>query len=344
MHEIWSQLKPWIESGQPFALATVVSARNPSPRGIGSLLAISEHGDHFIGSVSAGCIETEVITMAVDCVKDGKTRWAEYGPSQGFPWEVAFSCGGKIGVRVERFDYDPSMIEGLTRLHDSHGTGLWLSVEGKQGLLVDESFIGEASAWSAETLDTAKRILSECGHTREIDTPDGKVLLRLISQPYRLFVIGAGHISLHLVQFAKALNYQTIVIDPRENFAQEDRFEVAPDFLMAEWPEAAFKGIRLSAFDSVVMLTHDPKIDDQALKIALKSDVNYIGALGSRKSHAARLRRLVADGFDENDLERIHGPVGLDIGSTTPAEIAISIVAQLVEKKNAALRVNATAV
>jgi xanthine dehydrogenase accessory factor len=338
MHEIWSQLKPWIESGQPFALATVVSVRNPSPRGIGSVLAISEHGDRFIGSVSAGCIETEVISMAVDCVKDGKTRWAEYGPSQGFPWEVAFSCGGKIGVRVERFEYEPNIIEGLTRLHDSHGTGLWLSAEGKQGMLVDESFTGDASEWSVETLDAAKRMLSERGHTREIDTPDGKVLLRLISQPYRLFVIGAGHISLHLVQFAKALNYRTIVIDPRESFAQEDRFEVAPDFLMPEWPEAAFKGVRFSAFDSVVLLTHDPKIDDQALKIVLRSDANYIGALGSRKSHAARLKRLLAEGFNESQLERIHGPVGLDIGSTTPAEIAISIVAQLVEKKNALLR------
>lgn len=344
MHEIWSQLKPWIESGQPFALATVVSARSPSPRGIGSVLAISEHGDHFLGSVSAGCIETEVINMAVNCVTDGKTRWAEFGPSQGFPWEVAFSCGGKIGVRVERFDYKVGIIEGLTRLHDSHGTGLWLSAEGKQGLLLDESFVGEVSEWSVDTLDAAKRILGERGHTREIDGPDGKVLLRLISQPYRLFVIGAGHISLHLVQFAKALNYQTIVIDPRESFAQEGRFEVAPDCLVPEWPEAAFEGVRLSAFDSVVMLTHDPKIDDQALKIVLKSEANFIGALGSRKSHAARLKRLVAEGFDESQLERIHGPVGLDIGSTTPAEIAVSIVAQLVEKKNAALRVNATVV
>ena len=205
-------------------------------------------------------------------------------------------------------------------------------------MLVDESFTGDASEWSVETLDAAKRMLSERGHTREIDTPDGKVLLRLISQPYRLFVIGAGHISLHLVQFAKALNYRTIVIDPRESFAQEDRFEVAPDFLMPEWPEAAFKGVRFSAFDSVVLLTHDPKIDDQALKIVLRSDANYIGALGSRKSHAARLKRLLAEGFNESQLERIHGPVGLDIGSTTPAEIAISIVAQLVEKKNALLR------
>ena len=336
MHEIWSQLKPWIESGQPFSLATVVSARNPSPRGIGSVLAISEDGKQFIGSVSAGCIETEVIEMAVACAADGKTRWAEYGPSQGFPWEVAFSCGGKIGVRVERFRHDVEVVDALVDLHETHGTGVWLSGEGKQALILEDgSITGDLSDWEPELIDQAKSVMSAGGHTQEVLENDSKVLLRLISQPYRLYIIGAGHISLSLVHFAKALNYQTIVIDPRESFAQEERFETAPDHLIQEWPEAAFSTVRLSPFDSVVMLTHDPKIDDQALKIALKSDAAYIGALGSKRSHEARLKRLAEKGFDEDQLARIHGPVGLNIGSTTPAEIAVSIVAQMVMAKNA---------
>ena len=336
MHEIWSQLKPWIESGQTFALATVVSARNPSPRGIGSVLAISEDGKQFIGSVSAGCIETEVIEMAVACVADGKTRWAEYGPSQGFPWEVAFSCGGKIGVRVERFRHDAEIVRVLVDLHESHGTGVWLSGEGKQALMLEDGAItGDLVDWESGTIDQAKGIMAAGGHTHEVLESDSKVLLRLISQPYRLFIIGAGHISLSLVHFAKALNYQTIVIDPRESFAQEERFETAPDHLIQEWPEVAFSNIRLGPFDSVVMLTHDPKIDDQALEIALKSDAAYIGALGSKRSHEARLKRLAEKGFGEDELARMHGPVGLNIGSTTPAEIAISIIAEMVMAKNA---------
>jgi xanthine dehydrogenase accessory factor len=136
------------------------------------------------------------------------------------------------------------------------------------------------------------------------------------------------------VQFAKALNYQTIVIDPRESFAQEERFETPPDHLIREWPETAFSNIRLSAFDSVVMLTHDPKIDDQALEIALKSESSYVGALGSRRSHEARLKRLASKGFGQEYLDRIHGPIGLDIGSATPAEIAVSIIAHMIQEKN----------
>ena len=335
MHEIWSQLKSWIETEQAFALATVVSARNPSPRGIGSVLAISADGKQFIGSVSAGCIETEVIEMAVACVADGKTRWAEFGPSQGFPWEVAFSCGGRIGVRVERFVYETPLVESLIGLHESHGTGIWLSGEGKQALLLEDgTFTGQESEWNASTLEAAREVMTSGGHTQEVLEGDSKILLRLIAQPYRLFIIGAGHISLSLVHFAKALNYQTLVIDPRESFAQEDRFETKPDHLIQAWPEHALVQVNFTSFDSMVMLTHDPKIDDQALEIALKSDCSYIGALGSRKSHEARLKRLSAKGFEEEQLAMIHGPVGLDIGSTTPAEIAISIIAEMVQLKN----------
>lgn len=335
MHEIWSQLKPWIESGQPFALATVVSARNPSPRGIGSVLAISEDGKDFIGSVSAGCIETEVIEMAVACVADGKTRWAEFGPSQGFPWEVAFSCGGKIGVRIERFECSDAVTQGLVSLHDSHGTGVWLSCGDKQALLLkDGTLIGEDRFWDPDCIRAAEAVMAPNGHTREIELGDEKVLLRLISQPYRLFVIGAGHITMSLVPIGRMLNYQTIVIDPRESFAREDRFETLPDHLINAWPEESLKNVELTPFDSMVMLTHDPKIDDQALEIGLDSDVGYIGALGSRRSHEARLKRLAAKGFSEEQLSRIHGPVGLNIGSTTPAEIAVSIVAEMVLEKN----------
>jgi xanthine dehydrogenase accessory factor len=220
-------------------------------------------------------------------------------------------------------------------LHEAHGTGVWLSGDGKQALLLEDgTFTGDESDWDESTLQMAREVMIKEGHTHEIGEGDSKILLRLIAQPYRLFIIGAGHISLSLVHFAKALNYQTIVIDPRESFAQEERFETKPDHLIQKWPEVALKEIRFTPCDSMVMLTHDPKIDDQALEIVLKSDCSYVGALGSRKSHGARLKRLAAKGFDADELERIHGPVGLDIGSTTPAEIAVSIVAEMVQLKN----------
>ena len=336
MYEIWSQLKPWIESGQAFALATVVQARNPSPRGLGSVLAIAEFGDRFIGSVSAGCVESEVIEMALACMRDGKTRWAEFGPSQGFPWEVAFSCGGKITVRVERFDYENRIVDGLRRLFDSRGKGLWIAAEGKQALLLDDgTVIGHAADWAGETIQAGRDLLAAGGNTCELENGDGRVLLRLIQQPHRLFIVGAVHIAIHLVTIARTLNYQTIVIDPRESYAQPERFETTPDQLIRAWPEKALREFQLGRGDRAVLLTHDPKIDDQALRVFLRTDCAYLGALGSRRSHEARLKRLAGDGFDDKTLTRIHGPVGLDIGSGAPAEIAVSIMAQIIQEKNA---------
>lgn len=336
MHDIWPQLRRWIASGEPFALATVVSARSPSPRGIGSVLAISRDGGRFLGSVSAGCVESEVIEMAVACMADGKTRWKAFGPSQGFPWEVAFSCGGKITVRVERFDCDQETVGALTQLFENHQKGVWIRGESHQALLLENGTLaGNGGAFSEEILREAREILKVEGQTREMDTAEEKVLLQLISQPHRLFIIGAGHISLNLVHLTKILNCQTLVIDPRESFAREERFETKPDHLWVEWPDTALQKVSLTACDSLVALTHDPKIDDQALEIALRHETAYIGALGSRRSHAARLKRLAALGVSPDQLERIHGPVGLDIGSSTPAEIAVSIAAEMIQVMHA---------
>ena len=338
MHDIWPQLKPWVKAGEPFALATVVKARNPSPRGIGSVLAIDASGERFIGSVSAGCVEMEVIELARACMKDGMTRWAKFGPSQGLPWEVAFSCGGKIQVRIEPFEYDELVLPELISVLDNCEVATWMNGEGKQVLLrEDGSLVGEESQWSADSLKLARKHLAERAETREIETEDGKLLLRSLTKPNRLFIVGAVHIAVHLVSIAKSLNYRAIVIDPRESYAQPERFEVAPYQLIRSWPEEALAAFALHELDCAAMLTHDPKIDDQALAVFLKSNCAYMGALGSKRSHAARLKRLSAAGFGEEDLRRIHGPIGLDIGSRTPAEIAISIMAEIVRVKNSIL-------
>ena len=335
MHDIWSQLKPWVEARKPFALATVVKARNPSPRGIGSVLAIDANGDRFIGSVSAGCVEVEVIELARACMKDGKTRWAEFGPSQGLPWEVAFSCGGKIQVRIEPFVYDEVVLPELVSILDKNEVATWMDGEEKQALLrEDGSLIGQESQWYSDSLELAREHLATRAGTREIETGDGKLLLRSLTKPNRLFIVGAVHIAVHLVSIARSLNFQTIVIDPRETYAQAERFEVAPNQLIRAWPETALQAFELGDLDCAAMLTHDPKIDDQALGVFLSSDCAYMGALGSRRSHAGRLKRLSAAGFGEEELRRIHGPIGLDIGSKTPAEIAISVMAEIVQVKN----------
>ncbi len=316
MQDIWPQLRSWFLERERFALATVVRASKPSPRGVGSVLAIHEDGVRFIGSVSAGCVEHEVIEAAKLCLEDGKTRWLKFGPGEGFPWEIELSCGGKIEVRVEPAphlrDQNSGFVDRLIESMDRHEAVLWTS-DGK-----------------TDTLSA----LTDDGATEEVGEGENRVLKRALRRRRRLFVIGASHIALHLVSAAKMLQYEVVIIDPRENYAREERFQRVPDRVHTDWPGTVLRAYGLTESDSLVAITHDPKIDDDALAAALETNCGYIGALGSRKSHAARCKRLAKRGIAESDLDRIFGPVGLDIGSRTPAEIAISIVAQLVRERN----------
>lgn len=318
MQDIWPQLRSWFQARERFALATVVNASRPSPRGVGSVLAVHEDGVRFIGSVSAGCVEHEVIEAAKQCLTDGETRWLKFGPGEGFPWEIELSCGGKIEVRIEpaphlRNATDDSFVERLMESLDEHIPCVW------------------RSCGKVDSLDFGERLRRE---TYESTEGDSRVLYRFLGRRKRLFVIGASHIALHLASAAKMLQYEVVVIDPRENYAREDRFQLEPDALWVEWPQAALKNYELGEDDALVAITHDPKIDDQSLVAALSTKCGYVGALGSKKSHAARCKRLGRLGFSDEDLDRVFGPVGIDIGSKTPAEIAVSIVAQLIQERN----------
>jgi xanthine dehydrogenase accessory factor len=160
-----------------------------------------------------------------------------------------------------------------------------------------------------------------------IETPEGKVFIEVFNPPLRLIVVGAVHIAQPLARMAALTGYAVTVIDPRSAFASSERFPGVE--LSTEWPDEAMARLTPDRRTAVVTLTHDPKVDDPALIAALKSGAFYIGALGSKKTHAARLNRLAEDGFKDADFARIHGPVGLDIGAVSPAEIAVSILAQI---------------
>jgi xanthine dehydrogenase accessory factor len=160
-----------------------------------------------------------------------------------------------------------------------------------------------------------------------VETPDGEVFIRVYNPPLRMFVIGAVHTAQYLAPLAKMLDYDVTIIDPRGAFATDERFPGVT--LIAEWPDEVLPQLGLDARTALIALTHDPKIDDVALKLALASEVFYIGALGSTRTHAKRLDRLKASGATDETLARIHAPIGLDIGSQGPAEIALSIMSQV---------------
>lgn len=334
MQEIWPQLKIWVEEGVPFAVATVVEASRPSPRGVGSVLAVRSDGDAFIGSVSAGCVESEVIQAARACMDDGEARWLLFGPDSGFPWEVSLSCGGRIRVRVEPFAglVDQDLGRRLSVLLDSQSEGLLLSHKGSHLLIDHDGIQGtEETAVSQKLIERAVEHYREGKGTKEIEWEGAPALFRVLSRPKRLFVVGAAHIAIHLVGFARSLGFETIVIDPRDTYAREDRFPDPPDALICQWPKQALENYSITPSDCLAAMTHDPKIDDEALVVFLHSESEYIGALGSRKSHAARLKRLSKIGLDGESFSRIHAPIGLDINSETPAEIALSVMAEIVK-------------
>ena len=198
---------------------------------------------------------------------------------------------------------------------------------GRQILIDREGAQGELEL-GADELDAVRDALRSDRNTT-LDTPVGRVFVEVFSPPRRCFVVGAVHIAQPLVQMLKFADYGVTVIDPRGSFATEARF---PDVeLTQEWPDEALERLKPDNRSAIVTLTHDPKLDDPALAVALHSDCFYIGALGSRRTHAARCSRLTELGFSEKELARIHGPIGLAIGAVSPAEVAISILGQMTQ-------------
>jgi xanthine dehydrogenase accessory factor len=287
--------RAWHAAGHGVALATVIETWGSAPRRVGSHLVVRDDG-LFEGSVSGGCVEGDVITEAVDLIRSGGAKRLDYGVADATAWEVGLACGGRISVFVQAVAADRFPPALLDRLADARRDG------------------------EAVTLATD----FAAGATVEGPTGD---FVHSYAPPLRLAVIGAVHIAQALVPIARLLGYAPLVIDPRGLFAASARFERVE--LDDGWPDEALARWRPNAASAVVALSHDPKLDDVALAAALRSPAFYIAALGSRKNHAARRERLAALGFDDATLDRIHGPAGLAIGAANPAEIALSIAAQM---------------
>ncbi|MFX0544531.1 XdhC family protein [Roseovarius sp. S1116L3] len=302
----------WHRDGRGAALATVVQTWGSAPRRIGAMLAISGAGD-MAGSVSGGCVEGAVVAEAIEALSEGAARMLEYGVADGDAFAVGLACGGTIRVLVQPI-----------------GTALPEAVLAE---LVEAREARRAAALVSPP-DGPPRVETK-GHENRFRmdrsgfAEDGETFVAIHNPPLRLIVVGAVHIAQALVPMARQVGYDPTVIDPRAAFASAARFPGVT--LMDEWPDDGVRALGLDGRTALVLLTHDPKLDDPALTEALRSDVFYIGALGSSRTHAARLDRMRDAGFSDTDLARIHGPVGLDIAAAGPAEIALSILAQMTQ-------------
>ena len=302
---IWEKMQAWQAQGLKVALATVVETWGSSPRAVGSYLILNEQG-HMEGSVSGGCVEGAVIVALEAVMAGGAPKILEFTVTQDAAWEAGLSCGGHIKVFVEPCEQKLCFIEEIF----ASKTDLCLTTD---------------IATGATTLHTGGGL---AGKSQLVQKDNTTLFENILVQPLKLLVVGAVHITQAMEQMAKTLGVDIAIIDPRPAFAHEDRFlNVKVD---TSWPDDALKAHEITSGTAVVTLTHDPKLDDAALAVALRTPAFYIASLGSRKTHAARLERLSALGFTEAELARIHGPAGLNVGAKTPAEIALSVLAEMV--------------
>ena len=308
--DILTPLSIWLKDKRKIALATVISTWGSAPRPVGGQMAIDQNGE-IIGSVSGGCIEGAVITEGIKSLSDGKTRVKDYGISNDMAWEVGLACGGELKVLIQPLQIEDKIIFSLVESIRKREV-IKLKINTKSGLrTIDQSISQQSSSFN--------QLMNEFIH--------------IIDPKPRLFIIGAVHIAQELVKLATIADFEITLIDPRDHFATKKRFPNCQ--IINDWPDIALSKFKFDKATHLVTLTHDPKIDDPALIYSLKKNIGYVGSLGSKKTHQKRCERLSLLGFNQNDLNKIHGPIGLDIKAKNPAEIAISILGEIIQFRRA---------
>ena len=344
MRDIIADIDRWRERSKPVALATVIETWGSAPRRVGAKMALTADGE-IAGSVSGGCVEGAVYEAGSEVLQSGSPQLLHFGVADETAWDVGLACGGTIDVFVERIEPEAySLARSLLEADESFARATVIGgpaalvggslivqgdkqVHGQIGPAVDAA-IAEAIAAAANN-DLARGVSGRHRLPGLESTDESLEIFVEVSLPSpSVVVIGGVHIAIALTTIARSLGYRTIVIDPRRAFGSEERFSHV-DRLIQAWPDKAFEQIRVTSSTAIASLTHDPKIDDPALTLALESPAFYVGALGSRKTHSRRRGRLIAAGLPEADVDRIRGPIGLDIGAQTPEEIGLAIMAEI---------------
>ncbi|AQS84425.1 MAG: XdhC/CoxI family protein [Acetobacter aceti] len=334
----------WLAQGRAVAFATVVGTGGRSPRPLGSIMVMDDSG-RVEGSVSGGCVEADVMSIAREVMAGASPCVRSYGGEEVGLWSVGLACGGRLDVFVEAVR-SPLSPEGtfpaallpwiIDRRTKGQSLAIGMALDGSRHVLLDGRGMpvcpdGEIPPAITEIM-TARVTSGEAGAVSPALTPDWFV--QLLAPAPRLLIVGAVHIAQVLAAMAMSAGYNVIIIDPRTSLATPDRFPGVR--LVDDWPDDALAAAGPDRMTAIVTLTHDSKLDDPALVEALKGPAFYIGALGSRGTHASRLARLREAGVEEEALRRIRGPVGLPIGAVDVEEIAISIMADIVAVRRAA--------
>jgi len=302
MREILAELNEWMHAGEQIAIATVIETWGSSPRPLGSKMAVTRSGK-MAGSVSNGCIEGAVFEEAQKVLKSGQAKIAAFGVADEVAFEVGLACGGHIEV----------FVQPLTAMHER---------------LIEMLNRNEPATLRTDLGDGDTELLQGSGTGSELARREGDVFIEPFRRLPHMVIIGAIHIAIPLHRLAKVMGYRVTVVDARAKFASEERFPEADEIVVA-WPDEAMSRITVDNATYVVILTHDPKFDLPALRSVLGKEPGYIGAIGSRKTNQNRFDALRREGFTEEQLSRVHGPIGLDLGSRGAEETALGILAEL---------------
>lgn len=274
-------------------------------------MAISRSGK-IAGSVSGGCLEGEVFEQAQAILKGKPAELFHYGVSDDLAFSVGLSCGGEVDV----------LVEPLTDVHRR----LIADLEAETPVVLETDVGSAPGARDLLTpVDAGLRELME----RETPVRKDGVFLEPFPRPHELYIFGGSHVAIPLTKMASEIGFRVTVVDARSKFADADRFPGARHVIHA-WPDEVLKNLPMDSSTYIVILTHDPKFDDPTITAALKGRPRYIGAIGSKKTHRERVARLVATGVNAAEIERVHAPIGLDLGAQTAEETALAILAQMI--------------
>lgn len=337
MREILDEVGSWQRAGEEIALATLVAVRGSAPRRPGARLAVTRSGK-IAGSISGGCVENDLIEKAMEVLRDAKPRLETYGISDEQGFEIGLSCGGSIDVLLEPAAWDEPLNAACLALRSRRPVALGVvcdppELRGRRiAVFPRDRSVGSIDRELDGAIESEAHRLLPAGGTKLLALPwqggDARVFVEAFAPPSRLFIVGATHAAVALCRMAKLVGFHVTVVDPRSIYASRERLPEADEIRRA-WPDEALDEKEMDEYSYLVSLTHDPKFDQPTLLKALRSAARYIGAIGSRSTHERRKQQLREQGFADADLSRIHSPIGLDIGSRTPEEIAVSILAEM---------------
>ena len=334
MNDVIEILERWRADGEDVAMATVINVDGSAPRPAGAKMLIAASGK-IAGSVSGGCVEGAVASEAQDVLRSGRPKIVRYGINRNMMWDVGLSCGGAIDVFIERAE--PSDVVTQWR-RDGKRFAVCTIVDGadQAGLkaVADEDGTlasGTGDAALDRAIAAASSPVIRRGQSQIAQVGERRVFVDVVKPAERLIIVGAVHIAAALCEFASRTGFSVVVVDPRPQLCNRERFPAAAE-LRVGWPED-----QLTRDDAdaayIVVLTHDEKFDDPTLAFSLRTSARYIGAIGSKKTQALRRQRLLDAGFTGADVERVHAPIGLDIGAQSPEEIAVAILAEMIAAK-----------